>query len=600
MLDSTGPERASTEILLDSIAENSICLFEKLKMQLSAARERQAAFWTTGGSLTVIATPFSRRHFFFGSLLAGAVPSGGFGSAPSLTAAGYKPVTEKLNIAAVGTGLRGNQILIGAAVTENIVALCDVDEDRLGRASQTYPKAAKFKDFRQMLDKEGKNIDAVMVATPDHLHTAVSLLCMQHGKHVYCEKPLTRTVSEARLLADAAAKYGVATQMGNQGFSHEGNKTACEIVWSGEIGDVKEVHAWTGAVTGGRLDIPEAGLPEQPVPATLAWDLWLGPAEARPYNQLIARNWRPMHDFSLGGSLGDWLVHIMGPAHLALQLGAASPISVECVSKEPLNKWVWPWRAHTVYEFPARPGMPPVTVHLYQNMRGEFKNPPGMAENEPLFPRPNNLTEKGRPFLDGGDGVMAVGDQITIDGKRAARGGAPGGAFPGMPGRGGPGGGGPGGGAPGGGAPGFGAPGAGMPGAGRGGRGAQETDPALRAPGNGSVFVGTKGYLATASRGEGIALLPASRWAEYKLPPQMLPRGVNHQQDWIRACKGGLPGVSQFPVATKYIEWLALGLVAQQVPGKLLWDAKNMRFSNNAEANKYLTPFIRKGWEMKL
>jgi hypothetical protein len=537
-------------------------------------------------------TGFSRRRFFFGSLLAGAVPTGGFGSVPSLPAVGYKAVTEKLNIAAIGTGLRGNQIVIGAAATENLVALCDVDDDRLARASQTYPKATRHKDFRQLLDKEGKNIDAVMVATPDHLHAPVALLAMQHGKHVYCEKPLTRTVSEARLLAGAAAKYGVATQMGNQGFSHEGNKTACEIVWSGEIGDVKEVHAWTGAVTGGRLDVPVAGLPEQPTPAGLLWDLWLGPAEARPYNSLIARSWRPMHDFSLGGSLGDWLVHIMGPAHLALQLGAVSPTSIECVSKEPLNKWLWPWRAHTVYEFPARPGMPPVTVHLYQNMRGEFKNPAGMAENESLFPRSNNLAEKGRPFLDGGDGVMAVGDQITIDGKRAGRSGAPGGALPGMPG---------------GGRAGAGTPGAtggaspGMPGAGPGGRGPQQSeDPALRAPGNGSVFVGTKGYLATASRGEGVALLPASRWAEYKLPPQMLPRGVNHQQDWIRACKGGAPGVSQFSVATKYIEWLALGLVAQQVPGKLLWDAKNMRFTNSAEANKYLAPFVRKGWEMKV
>jgi hypothetical protein len=507
---------------------------------------------------------------------------------------GYKSFTEKLSIAAVGVGMRGNQILVGAAASENIVALCDADDDRLARASQPYPKAARYKDFRKMLDKEGQNIDAVMIATPDHLHTAVSLLCMQHGKHVYCEKPLTRTVSEARLLAYAAAKYKIATQMGNQGFSHEGNRTACEIVWSGEIGDVREVHAWTGAVTGGRLDIPEAGLPEQPVPEALDWDLWLGPAAARPYNSLIARNWRPMHDFSLGGSLGDWLVHIMGPAHLALQLGTVSPISVECVSKEPLNRWVWPWRAYTVFEFPARAGMPPVTVHLYQNMRGNFENPPGMAANDPLFPRPNNLAEKGRPFVDAGDGVMAVGDQVTIDGKRAtARGGMPGGGMPGI--------GQPGGARPGGGTPGAGMPGGRAPDAGRGGRASQQPeDPALRAPGNGSVFVGSKGWMATASRGEGVWLLPASRWAEYKPPPQIIPRGVNHQQDWIRACKGGAPGVSQFSIASKYIEWLALGTVAQQAPGKLLWDPKNMRFSNSAEANKCLTPSLRKGWELKL
>jgi hypothetical protein len=516
----------------------------------------------------MIETRFSRRYFFYGSLLAGAVPTIGLGSPASLPTTKYKSVTEKLNVAVVGTGLRGSQIVIGAAASENIVALCEVDDDRMARSAQIYTKAAKYRDFRQMLDKEGANIDAVMIAVPDHLHAPIALLCMQHGKHVYCEKPLTRTVSEARLLNDAAVKYKVATQMGNQGFSHEGNKTACEIVWSGEIGDVTEVHAWTGGVTGGKLDVPEAGLPEQPVPSTMAWDLWLGPAEARPYNPLITRSWRPMHDFSLGGSLGDWLVHIMGPAHLALQLGTVSPISVECVQKEPLNKWLWPWRAHTVIDFPKRGSMPPVRVHLHQNIRGDFQNPPGMAEGEALLPRPNNLADKGRPFVDSGDGVMAVGEQITIDGKRAT-----------PPGRGGPGGGFPG---------------------GRGGRGPQvPDDPALRVPGNGTVFVGTKGMLATAARGEGVALLPASRWADYKLPPQMLPRGVNHQQDWIRACKGGSPGISHFPVATKYIEWLALATVAQQVPGKLLWDAQNMRF-NNQEANKLLTPYVRKGWEMKL
>jgi hypothetical protein len=537
---------------------------------------------------------FSRRYFFYGSLLAGAVPSGGFGSAPSLPALGYKSLNEKLNVAAIGVGMRGNQILQGAAPSENIVALCDVDDDRMARASQTYPKAAKYKDFRKMLDTEGKNIDAVMVATPDHLHTPVSLLCMQHGKHVYCEKPLTRTVFEARLLADAAAKYKVATQMGNQGFSHEGTKTACEIVWSGEIGDVREVHAWTGG--GGKLDVPDAGLPGQPVPATLDWDLWLGPAAERPYNSLMTRSWRSFHDFSMGGSLGDWLVHILGPAHLALQLDTVSPISVECVSKEPVNRWLWPVRAHTVFEFPARRNMPPVTIHLYQGMRGDFKNPAGMAEGDSLLPRGNNLAPRGRPFVDAGDGVLAVGDQITIDGKAvpaALSGPRPAGAARGPQQGAGPGGRGP--------QPGAGPDGRGPQGGGPGGRGPQQSgDPALRTPGNGTVFVGSKGWMATSGRGEGVWLLPASRWDEYKLPPQVLPRGVNHQQDWIRSCKGGAPGVSQFSVTSKYVEWLGLGTVAQEVPGKLLWNGQTMRFSNSPEANKLLTPFLRKGWELKL
>ena len=156
-----------------------------------------------------------------------------------------------------------------------------MDEERSARGFAQYPKAKKYKDYRKMFEKEGKNIDAVMIATPDHMHTPIALLAMQHGKHVYCEKPLTRTPWESQLLADAAAKYKVATQMGNQGWNHEGTKTACEILWSGEIGEVKELHAWTGGIYGGQPNLPATGPEATPVPATLDWDLWLGCAEPR-------------------------------------------------------------------------------------------------------------------------------------------------------------------------------------------------------------------------------------------------------------------------------------------------------------------------------
>jgi len=511
---------------------------------------------------------FSRRYFFYGSLLAGAVPSGGFGSTPSLRALGFKSYNEKLNIAAVGVGTRGPEILRGVAPTENIVALCDVNEEKAARAFDTYPKATRHKDYRKMLDGQGKGIDAVMVATPDHLHTEVALLAMQHGKHVYCEKPLTRTVWEARFLAEAAAKYKIATQMGNQGFSHEGTKTACEILWSGDIGDVSEVHAWTGTIYGGQPDIPATGPEAQPVPAMLDWDLWQGPAAVRGYNPLMVNQWRAFIDYATGGSLGDWIVHVLGPAHLALQLDQASPSSVETVTIEGKSEWVWPLRAHTVYEFPARGNMPPVTIHVYQNMRGDFQNPPGMEEGERLFPPSNNLAERGRPFT--GDDFLRAGrggpGAVGMAGGRG-RGAVPGG---GEAGRRGP------------------------------GRGMAGENAANRAPGNGSVFVGSKGYMATTARGEGVWLLPASRWADYELPPQLLTRGVNHQQDWVRACKGGSPGVSEFSVATKYIEWLVLGTIALRVPGKLLWDSKNLRFTNSEQANKLVKPYLRKGWEMKV
>jgi hypothetical protein len=191
-----------------------------------------------------------------------------------------------------------------------------------------------------------------------------------------------------------------------------------------------------------------------------------------------------------------------------------------------------------------------------------------MAEGDRLFPPMNNLAEKGRPFLQGGDGMMLVSTQLTPDGKPIQRQGPP--------------------------------PGFAKPGGFRGLPPGASPDPKMRAPGNGAVFVGSKGHMATTSRGEGVWLLPASRWAEYKLPPQMLQRGINHQQDWIRACKGGAPGVSDFAVATKYIEWLALGAIALRVPGKLLWDGNKRRFTNNDQANRYLKPVLRKGWDLKV
>jgi predicted dehydrogenase len=470
---------------------------------------------------------------------------------------GYKSPNEKLNLAGVGMGIRGPENLKYMSATENVVALCDPDEQRSAQGFKTYgAKATKYKDFRKLFDAESKNIDGVMIATPDHLHAPIALLAMQHGKHVYCEKPLTRTVWEARLLRDAAAKYKVATQMGNQGYSHEGTRVAAEILWSGDIGAVKEVHAWTGGIYIGGDNV-QSEPPAEAIPATLDWDLWLNTAPAVPYTRDKFRLWRAYQNFGTGGSLGDWLVHCMGPANLALKLSEAPPISVECVEIKGASKWTWPTNSHLRYEFPARAGMPAVAVHLYQNLRGNVEYPAGMAAEERLLPRGNNLAERGR--------TAPPEPSRERSAAPAANRGA---AQPARP---------------------------GVQGQGQGG----PVD-RTRVPGNGALFVGDKGYMATCDRGEGVWLLPASRWAEYKLPPQILPRSVSHQQDWVRACKGGQPGCSNFDIAVPYIEWLILGAVALRVPNtKLMWDAKKMRF-NNEEANKYLRPYMRKGWEFKL
>ena len=504
---------------------------------------------------------FSRRYFFYGSLLAGAIPAGGFGSTPSLKAAGFKSVLDKLNVAGIGIGGRGGQDIATVATSENIVALCDVHDEYAARTFKLHEKATRYKDFRKMIEKEGSNIDGVVIGTPDHSHAAIALFAMQHGKHVYCEKPLTRTVWEARLLRDAAKKFNVATQMGNQGYSHEGTRTAAEILWSGDIGTVKEVHAWTGGIYIGGDNVQSEPAAE-PVPAALDWDLWLATAPTTAFTQNRFRLWRAYMDFGTGGSLGDWLVHCLGPANLALKLSEAPPTSVECVEVKGVSKWTWPTNSHIRYEFPERAGMPPVTVHVYQNLRGDVPYPAGMAEDERLLPRSNNLAERGR---------NAPPDPGRERGTAAGRAAAPGAGRAGAPG----------------------APGRGP---------AAQTGPVDRTsvPGNGALFVGDKGHMATCDRGEGVWLLPASRWAEYKLPPQILPRSVAHQQDWVRACKGGQAGCSNFDIAVPYIEWLILGAVALRVPNtKLMWDAKNMRFGNT-EANKYLRPYMRKGWEFKL
>jgi predicted dehydrogenase len=510
----------------------------------------------------------SRRHFFFGTLLAGAVPRGGFGSVPSLRALGYRPFYDKLNVAAVGVGGQGGADLNDAARTENIVAVCDVDDARAAGNLKRYEKVPRYKDFRVMLDKEGKNIDACTIGIPDFMHATVALACMQHGKHVYLEKPLTRTPWEAHLLQEAAVKYKVATQMGNQGFSHECNRVAAEIVWSGEIGDVTEAHFSTtpGTHPTALQELP----PEESVPPSLDWDLWLGGASMRPFSSYyVPYNWRGFWDFGTG-QVGNWATHTAGPVQTALQLG--SPISVECVSQVGQSKYTFPERGVVRLDFPARGGMGPVKVFFHDSARPgdpEAYHVPGM-ENETILPPTNNLTDKGRPMGRGamGPGGMGRGRGAGAPPRRAPDPNAP-------------------------------RTGAGGPGVRVFGERGGGPQPGILT-GNGAVFIGTKGIMATSSRGEGVHLLPAARWREYVLPPQLLTRSPGHMLDWIRACKGGDPGCSDFSITAPYAEWLALIPIAYRVSGKLEWDGKTQRFTNSAEANKYVKPVFRKGWELKL
>lgn len=324
--------------------------------------------------------PISRRYFFYGSLLAGAVPAGGFGSSMSLRQLGYKSPNEKLNIASIGAGGRAASDIHGCE-SENIVALADPDEKNAAAMFQKFDKAPRYADFRKMLDQEGRNIDAVIVATPDHVHAVAAMAAMERGKHVYCEKPLTRTIWEARLLRDAAVKYRVATQMGNQGYSNEGARVAAEIVWSGEIGNVTEVHAWTNRPVWpqGIDTLPK----EEPAPSTLDWDVWLAGAAMRPYSPAYAPfNWRGWFDFGCG-ALGDMACHILGAPNMALMLGA--PTSVEVLKQEGKNPYTFPKKSVTRFEFPARGSMPAVKLFWYDGASEAAFRPQGIPEGERLI-----------------------------------------------------------------------------------------------------------------------------------------------------------------------------------------------------------------------
>jgi len=307
---------------------------------------------------------------------------------------GQTPPSEKLNIAGIGVGGQGGHD-IDSVKSQNIVALCDVDWDYASGTFKRYPKAKRYRDFRKMLDKE-KGIDAVVVGTPDHTHAVVSMAAIKRGKHVYCEKPLTRTVHEARAMAEATRTAGVATQMGNQGMAFEGNRLINEWIWDGAIGPVREVHAWSDRPThNGQLfwaqgvDRPKD---TPPVPETLDWDLWLGPAPYRPYHPAYHPfRWRGWWDFGSGG-LGDMGIHNLAPVFSALKLGA--PTSVQA-SSTLFNDETLPLASTVHYDFPERGDMPAVKLHWYDG---------GIVP-----PAPDEL-DGGRE-LSREDGLIFVGDK---------------------------------------------------------------------------------------------------------------------------------------------------------------------------------------------
>jgi len=320
----------------------------------------------------------TRRTFLRSSLFGGA---GVLLVRSSKTAFGYQ-ANDKLNIAAVGIGGmgRGN---VSNVSGEAVVALCDVHESHAAKTFEAHPQAKRYQDFRRMLDEMHGQIDAVVVSTPDHTHAVAAVAAMKLGKHVYCEKPLARTVFETRVMRETAAKHGVVTQMGNQGSASEGLRRSVELAYSGTVGEVREAHVWFGGGNGPMVRPQD----EPPVPADLAWDLWLGPAPTRPYHPAyLPATWRSWRAFGSGG-MGDMGCHTINMVFRGLRLeelwspNPTTPrplIGVQAEASE-VDAEGYPRWMQIHYDIPVRGELPPVKLTFHTGgkspseelMRGE-------------------------------------------------------------------------------------------------------------------------------------------------------------------------------------------------------------------------------------
>jgi predicted dehydrogenase len=310
---------------------------------------------------------------------------------------GHRAPSDTLSVACIGIGGMGANDVRGMSV-EHIYALCDVDQHQGEDSFNAFPQAKRYTDYREMLAQEKDNIDVVTVTTPDHSHAAAAMLAMKAGKHTYVQKPLARLIGEVRALEDAARRYKVATQMGNQGHAREGTRQIREWVEAGAIGTVREVHFWTN-----RPIWPQAierPLEDYHVPPWLDWDLWLGPSPERPYHPAYAPfKWRGWWDFGCG-ALGDMACHIMDAAFWTLQLKYPRRIEVEYSA---LYTETAPKISRISYDFPARGNRPEVRL-VWRDGSLFPPRPEEVGDNEPWPP-----TDDGGQLWIGTDGKLHAG-----------------------------------------------------------------------------------------------------------------------------------------------------------------------------------------------
>jgi predicted dehydrogenase len=350
--------------------------------------------------------PIDRRRFLQSSAFAGfgiLLPRGlARGQAPS--------PNDRLRFACIGVGGKGGGDTDQVGGLGDVVALCDIDSKRLGAKASKFPNAKTYADFRKLLEEMAPKIDAVVVSTPDHTHAPAAVMAMRLGKPVYCQKPLAHSPYEARLMRETAAERKVATQMGNQGTANPGFRSGIELIRSGVVGAVREVHVWTNRPFKYWKQAPDivARPPEMPVPPHVAWDLFLGPAPKRPYNPVYhPHDWRGWWDFGTG-SLGDMACHTTNLPFMALKLGLPTRVSAE--SGE-INPETYPAWATITYEFPARDNLPPVKLTWYEGARDGKRHLPSPDLFQGKVPTDSGsllVGEKGSIFSPSDNGTEQV------------------------------------------------------------------------------------------------------------------------------------------------------------------------------------------------
>jgi predicted dehydrogenase len=464
---------------------------------------------------------------------------------------------ERINVASIGVGGKGGTDTKNIVELANLIAICDVDSKKLGIRAEELDevndrKVQTFADFRVMLDKMGKDIDAVTISIPDHMHAPATMLAMQMGKHVYTQKPLTHDVYEARQLRLGALEHKVQSQMGNQGTASPFFREGVEMIRAGVLGAVSAVHIWTNRpVWPQSPEIRSRPEPASAPPADLNWDLWLGAAPERPYSDVKTKsgrgyyhpfNWRGWWDFGTG-ALGDMGCHTANLPFMALNLGHPSTIQAE--SEEP-NPETYPAWAKVNFEFPARPSasagepaMPPVKVTWYEGRKdGVLVHPP-----EELVTKVVSAYQAARAEKN----VKGV-------------------------------------------------------------RGASEKE-ADKAPSglsmSGSIIVGEKGILYSPhDYGGEWWLLPHDRFAGYESPTPTFPRVIGGgdlgmKAEWLGAIRGTGKPMSNFDYAGLLTEFILLGNIGIRAQGKRLeWDGPSMKFTNATEADHWLKREYRKPWTL--